>query len=136
MKHLIQNLFLNNYFSFNSTDKYRAQSVDVLIKLPKNKIVYLDNSLKKLLYDVENVNGIYDSEMSRKYWKMTANGLTCLSCTKEELMKNAEDNGDDFKHEIHVHDSDADVHINKHGIEINAKDAHVKISADGIKVDE
>jgi phage shock protein PspC (stress-responsive transcriptional regulator) len=129
-------LLLNNYFSFASTDKYRNQGVDVLIKLPKNKVVYLDNNLKKLLYDVENVNGIYDSEMVGKYWKMTANGLTCLSCTQEELNSN-KDSTSITEHEINIHDSDANVHINKHGIEVNAKDAHIKISSDGIiKVEE
>ena len=128
-------LLLNNYFSFVSTDKYRNQSVEMLIKLPKNKIVYLDNSLRTSWYDIENVNGIGDAEMSGKYWKMTENGLTCLSCTKEELMNN-KDSLDVEDHVINIHDSDANVHIDKHGIEVNAKDAHVKISSDGIKIEE
>ncbi|MEO8759556.1 MAG: PspC domain-containing protein [Bacteroidia bacterium] len=128
-------LLLDNLFSFTNIDKYRNQEVEVLIKLPKNKVIYLDNSLKKLLYDVENVNGIYDSEMSGKYWKMTENGLSCLSCTEEEL-KNNKNEDDDSVHTINIHDSDANVHIDKHGIEINAKDAQVKISSDGVKVEE
>jgi len=125
-------LLLDNYFSFINTDKFRNQGVDVLIKLPKNKVVYLDNKLK--WYDVENVNGIGDAEMSGKYWKMTENGLTCLSCTEEDL-KNSEGD-DDTKHIININDSNAQVHIDKHGIEVKAKDAHVKISSDGIKVEE
>jgi hypothetical protein len=80
------------------------------------------------LYDVENTNGITDSEMGNKYWKMTGNGLTCLSCTKEDLMN--------VKNEININDSDAHVHIDKHGIEVNSKDTHVKISSDGINVEE
>jgi len=128
-------LLLDNYFSFVNTDKYRNQGVDMLIKLPKNKIVYLDNSLKYQWYDIENVNGIGDAEMSGKYWKMTENGLTCLSCTKEELMNN-KDSVDVHEHTININDSNAQVHINKHGIEINSKEAHVKISGDGIKVEE
>ncbi|HTA61992.1 MAG TPA: PspC domain-containing protein [Bacteroidia bacterium] len=129
-------LLLDNYFSFTNTDKFRHQNVDVLIKLPKNKIIYLDNSLKHQWYDVENINGIGDAEMSGKYWKMTENGLTCLSCTKEELMNNKDSVDDDDEHVINIHDSDAQVHINKNGIEVNAKDAHIKISSDGIKVEE
>lgn len=128
-------LLLNNYFSFASIDKYRNQSVEVLIKLPKNKVVYLDNSLRTSWYDIENVNGISDAEMSGKYWKMTENGLTCLSCTKEELMNN-KDSLDIDENTINIHDSDAQVRINKHGIEVNDKNTHVKISGDGIKVDE
>ncbi|MHB8259416.1 MAG: PspC domain-containing protein [Bacteroidia bacterium] len=74
-------LVLDTYFSFSSNDKFRNQEVEVLIKLPKGKIIYLDNNLKDLLYDIENTNGITDAEMGAKYWKMTENGLTCLSCT-------------------------------------------------------
>ncbi len=121
-------LLIDNYFSFNSADKFRNQEVEVLIKLPKNKIIYLDNNLKRLLYDVENTNGITDSEMGAKYWKMTENGLTCLSCTKEDLMN--------IKNEINVKDSNAHVKIDKHGIEVNSKDAHVKISSEGINIEE
>lgn len=118
-------LLLDNYFSFINIDKYRNQGVDVLIKLPKNKVVYLDDKLK--WYDVDNINSIGDAEMGGKYWKMTENGLTCLSCTAEELQGNNNDNNND---------STAQVHINKHGIEVNSKEAHVKISSDGIKVEE
>ena len=130
-------LILNNSFSFVSTDKYRNQGTEILIKLPKNKIIYLDNSLKNLLHLVENTNGISDSEMGGKYWKMTENGLTCLSCTQEDLL-NAEDKEEIETGDIDIHDSDGDahVHVGKNGIEINAKDAHVKISSDGIKVEE
>jgi phage shock protein PspC (stress-responsive transcriptional regulator) len=126
-------LLLDNYFSFVSTDKYRNQSAEVLIKLPKNKVVFLDNSLRSSWYDIDNVNGIGDAEMSGKYWKMTENGLTCLSCTEEDLKKSEDD---DTEHIININDSNAQVHINKHGIEVHSKDANVKISADGIKVDE
>lgn len=121
-------LLIDKYFSFNSADKFRNQEIEVLIKLPKNKIVYIDDNLKRLLYDVENTNGITDSEMGAKYWKMTENGLTCLSCTKEDL--------ENIQKEINIEDSSAHVHIDKHGIEVNSKEAHVKISSDGIKIDE
>ncbi len=128
-------LLLNTNFSFSIADKYRGQEVEVLIKLPKNKIIYLDNSVKKLLYDIENVNGIFDNDMVGKYWMMTANGLTCLSCTKEELMNNNKDD-DDTEHIININDSNATVHIDKHGVEVNSKDAHVQISSEGIKVED
>ena len=121
-------LFIDKYFSFASIDKLRGQEIDILIKLPKNKIVYLDESLKHLLYDVENTNNILDDEMGNKYWKMTGNGLTCLSCTKEDLMN--------IKNEINIKDSNAHVKIDKHGIEVNSKEAHVKISSEGINVEE
>src|SRR5246127_2465327 len=56
-------LLLDNYFSFLNTEKYRNQEVIVLIKMPKNKVVYMDNSLKYQWYEIENLNGISQSEM-------------------------------------------------------------------------
>lgn len=120
-------LLLENYFSFTVDEKLRVQDVEVLVKLPKNKAVYLDDNLERLLYDVENTNNIIDDEMAGKYWLMTPNGLKCLSCTAEDLERSKT---------INIHDSDAHVRIDKDGIEVKAKEAHVKISSDGIKIDE
>ncbi len=121
-------LVLDKYFSFQSSDKFRNQEVQVVIKLPKNKTVYLDNSLKNLWYDIENTNGIIDSEMGGKYWKMTENGLTCLNCPKqtEEVIR--------IKNGIHVGDKNAKVNIDENGIHIKSKDGDVKIDEDGIKI--
>jgi phage shock protein PspC (stress-responsive transcriptional regulator) len=121
-------LMLDKYFSFSSSDKFRDQEVDVVIKLPKNKTIYLDNNLKHLYYDIENTNGIIDSEMGGKFWKMTENGLTCLNCPKELESKHHHRDG------IHVHDKDAKVNIDENGINIKSKDATVKIDEDGIRI--
>ena len=122
-------LLIDKYFAFASSDKLRGQEVEILIKLPKNKVVYLDENLKRLLYDVENTNNILDDEMVGKYWKMTSNGLNCLSCTPEDLEHTV--------NEINQNDEDAHVHIDKDGIEVNSKDGHVKISSeDGIHIEE
>ncbi len=126
-------LVLDKYYSFPGSDKFRQQEVEVLIKMPRNKVIYLDNTLKYLLYDVDNTNEIFDQEMVNKYWVMTDNGLTCRTCPKNE-----------FKHpviihpnmeEVHIEDPDAKVKIDENGIEVKSKDAHVKINHDGIKID-
>jgi hypothetical protein len=81
-----------------------------------------------LYYDIENTNGIIDSEMGGKFWKMTENGLTCLNCPKELESKHHHRDG------IHVHDKDAKVNIDENGINIKSKDATVKIDEDGIRI--
>ena len=123
-------LLLDKYYSFQSTDKFRNQEVQVLIKLPKNKTVFLDNSLKNLWYDIENTNGIIDSEMGGKYWKMTENGLTCLNCPKiiEERII--------IKNGIHVNDKDGKVNIDENGIDIKSKSGNVKIDENGIRINQ
>jgi phage shock protein PspC (stress-responsive transcriptional regulator) len=121
-------LMLDKYFSFNSSDKFRDQEVDVVIKLPKNKTIFLDNSLRKLYYDIENTNGIIDYEMGGKFWKMTENGLTCLNCPKmvEETLI--------IKTGKKVSETDAKVNIDENGIDIKSKDATVKIDQEGIRI--
>lgn len=119
-------LLIDKYCSFPSTDKYRDQEVEVLIKLPRNKVIYFDNSIKRLLYDVDNTNEIYDEEMVGKYWKMTENGLTCLNCPKVEVIHQ--------RGGVHINDEDAKVKIDENGIEVKSKDAHVKIDENGINI--
>lgn len=121
-------LQLDKYYSFLSSDVIRGQEAEVLIKIPRNKVIYLDNSLRHLLYDVDNVNEVYDEDMVGKYWKMTDNGLVCLSCTNTDL-----ENVKRIK--VTSKDKQDEVKIDEHGIEVNSKDAHVRISEDGIKVD-
>lgn len=116
---------LDRYYSFPSNDKFRRQEVEVLIKMPRNKVIYFDGGLKKLLYDVDNTNEIYDEDMIGKYWKMTDNGLTCLNCPKRETPHHER---------VHVEGENAKVKIDKDGIEVHAKDAHVKIDEHGINV--
>jgi len=120
-------LVLDKYYSFPGADKFRQQEAEVLIKMPHNKVIYLDNTLKYLLYDVDNTNEIFDQEMINKYWVMTDNGLTCRNCPKNE-----------FKHPgmegVHIEDPDAKVKIDQNGIEVKSKDAHVKIDENGINI--
>ena len=113
-------LLVDKYYSFPGIDKFRNQEIEVLIKLPRNKVIYLDNSLKYLLYDVDNTNEIFDQEMVGKYWKMTENGLTCLNCPKVEV--------------THSKNKNSRVKIDEHGIEVNSSDAHVKIDEEGINI--
>ncbi|HXB40270.1 MAG TPA: PspC domain-containing protein [Bacteroidia bacterium] len=113
-------LLVDKYYSFPGIDKFRNQEIEVLIKLPRNKVIYLDNSMKYLLYDVDNTNEIFDQEMIGKYWKMTENGLTCLNCPRVEI--------------THSKGKNSRVKIDEHGIEVNSSDAHVKIDEEGIKI--
>lgn len=121
-------LMLDKYSSFPGEDKYRAQEVEVLVKVPRNKVIYLDHSVKKLLYDVDNTDEIFDEDMVGKYWRMTENGLDCQNCA--ESGRKHSKNGI-----VNVEDEDAKVRIDANGIEVNSKDANVKIDEDGIKID-
>ncbi|NCP46119.1 MAG: hypothetical protein GW818_06805, partial [Flavobacteriales bacterium] len=55
---------------------------------PLYQVVYLDKSLKELIYDVDNVTNTYDKKMLGKKWVMLENGLNCLDCENVKGISN------------------------------------------------
>ncbi|NQX99302.1 MAG: PspC domain-containing protein, partial [Flavobacteriales bacterium] len=72
--------FLGNYLSVLKEDKIRGQQIKLKLYLPVGKTIYLDKSLKYILYDVDNVTRTRDKKMVNKKWVMLEDGLTCLDC--------------------------------------------------------
>jgi phage shock protein PspC (stress-responsive transcriptional regulator) len=73
-------LVIDNYLSTLKDNKIRGQQVELTLYIPLYQVVYLDESVKELLFDVENVTDTYDKEMIRNKWIMLESGLTCLDC--------------------------------------------------------
>lgn len=74
-------LVFDNYLSTLKDNKIRGQQVKLTLYIPINQVVYLDESVKELLFDVDNVTDTYDKKMIRNKWIMLESGLTCLDCT-------------------------------------------------------
>ncbi len=120
-----------------SNEKFRMQDIQVILKVPRGKVVHLDKSLDGFIYDVENVTNTYDGDMVGRRWIMNINGLECVDC--EGIMF-------DDEHDlpkppappappINVEASEANVKIGKDGIKINSKEANVHINEKGINID-
>ncbi len=75
-------LILDNYFTLKE-QKWRMQELDLVLEIPEGKTIYLDHSLKNIIYDVKNVQDMWDYDMLGHYWKMEKEGLTCVSCNDE-----------------------------------------------------
>jgi phage shock protein PspC (stress-responsive transcriptional regulator) len=73
------NLIFDDFFTI-STQKWRMQELNLTLELPVNMIVFLDHSLEDLIYDIKNVNNMWDYDMLGHYWKMEEEGLSCISC--------------------------------------------------------
>lgn len=130
-------------FTVTQNEKFRVQEIQILLKVPQNKVIYLDKSLAEILYDVENVTNTFDANMVGRRWIMKDNGLTCIDCEGIETEE------DEFEvtpsppsppslpgsSDVHVNLKDANVNIDKDGIKINSKDANVNISDKGIHID-
>ena len=63
------------YYTLGEGGKWRNQEVDITVKVPVGKTVYLDKNLVRIIYDIENVNNTWDGDMVGKYWIMTPDGL-------------------------------------------------------------
>jgi len=120
-----KDLLLNGYFLTDFKNKFKDQLIDITIYIPINTVVYLDNSTRSFLDDVDNVQNIYDRDMPKHYYKMTENGLECLDCDSAIF-------GDDYKKEQFK------LKIDKDGVEVNINDgdkkADVKIDENGIVI--
>lgn len=73
-------LVIDNYLSTLKDNKIRGQQVELTLYIPLYQVVYLDESVKELIFDVENVTDTHDKKMIRNKWIMLESGLTCLDC--------------------------------------------------------
>ncbi|MFL5754325.1 MAG: PspC domain-containing protein [Bacteroidia bacterium] len=135
-------LTFNNYFSIALAEKWRNQDVEVLLKVPVGKVIYLDKSLAGFIYGIDNVTNTYDGDMVGRRWKMTSLGLECIDC--EGLETNNEDEygipvppaGPNAPvPPININDKDANVKVDENGINIKSKDANINIGKNGIQIE-
>ena len=122
-------LVFDEIFTVMEGSRFRAQEVDIKIKLPKGKVIYFDKSVKYLLDDIDNTSNTWDGKMISRRWKMSEKGLECIDC--EGLDR---DEDDDYNgHKNHRHKKEK-VIINDDGIEVNGSETEIKIDDDGIKI--
>ena len=69
-------LVLNRFFTIGNQAKWRKQEVQVTVKVPAGKQVYLGKDLDQLHFDFDNINNIWTKEMTGKTWTMTPEGLS------------------------------------------------------------
>lgn len=121
-----KHLELNGYFLSDFKHKFKDQLIDVTIYLPVNSLIYLDNSTRTFLDDVDNIQEIRDRDMPKHYYKMTENGLECLDCDPDIF-------GDSFKRD----NEHFNLNIDRNGLEIKVKDndggdAEIKLDENGL----
>jgi len=116
-------------FTVSGDEKFRVQEVQLILKVPRNKVVHLDKKLEHFLSDVENVTNTFDGDMVGRRWIMEKEGLECIDCQGLDMdadfpapPKPPLPPGD-----INVDAKDANIKIDKDGIKIITKDADVNI---------
>lgn len=128
-------LKLDELFYVDGGQKFRVQEIEVIIKVPKGKTIYLDRSLKNVIYDVDNVTNTYDQDMLGRRWKMNDRELECVDC--EGLDKSSIEDDIEGGHEhvkidaegIHIEDKDGShIKIDEHGVNIQNKEHEIKVN--------
>ena len=117
-------LWLDELFSVNKGVKFRAQGLELKLKLPKGKVIYFDKSCKYLLDDIDNTTNTWDGDMVSRRWVMTEKGLKCIDCAKLTSVSDHEDDDN----------ADKDIQINENGIHVKDKDGEVTIDEKGVRI--
>ena len=68
-------IYFEPYYRLDEGSRWLQQEVDITIKVPEGKSIYLGDNLIKIINDIENVSNTWDGDMVGKYWKMTDLGL-------------------------------------------------------------
>ena len=69
-------LMFDPYYLLKDNAKWRNQEVNMVLKVPEGKSIFMSDKMKSIIFDIENVNNMYDDDMVNKYWTMTPDGLT------------------------------------------------------------
>lgn len=72
-------LLFNHYFRLNGADRWLNQELRIVLRLPVGKVVYLDESMLDIIYDIKNLQNMWDGHMGNKYWVMTEKGLSVVN---------------------------------------------------------
>ncbi len=121
-------LDLGSYFLTTKDLEHNRPKIDVIVYVPEDRYVYLDNTTKSFLYDVKNKTNIYDADMANHYFLMAPDGFECTDCPIDD--DENEDNDDE--------NDNLNLDINKEGIQLSIRDGaqkvDVKIDEEGIEV--
>jgi phage shock protein PspC (stress-responsive transcriptional regulator) len=72
-------LIFDRYFSLLEGERWRTPKVMLKVKLPVGKVVYLDEDMVEIIYNIDNTTDTYDADMVGKKWIMKEDGLTFFS---------------------------------------------------------
>jgi phage shock protein PspC (stress-responsive transcriptional regulator) len=73
-------ILFNGYFDVMNEDKLRAQDLQLILKVPTNKVIFLSKRMERIIFDIDNVHDALDSDMVNRRWIMTKKGLQCIDC--------------------------------------------------------
>ncbi|MFV0155818.1 PspC domain-containing protein [Empedobacter falsenii] len=119
-------LNLDKFVKIPKNGKFREQTVDIKIHVPKNKVLFVRKSnsvnIKYGQYDTD-----YIRDVNNNYFAFNGKKIVCLNCQKDT---DSED--DNFEGDVNIHVNDgndsARVRIDKNGIRVESKKGSVGLN--------
>ncbi|MCB0428664.1 MAG: PspC domain-containing protein, partial [Flavobacteriales bacterium] len=75
-------ILFDPFFTFSRETPWRVQQAEVIVWIPEGMVIDLSQRMDRILYDVDNTTDTYDRKMVGHQWKMTRDGLECITCEK------------------------------------------------------
>jgi hypothetical protein len=69
-------LILDQWFIIPEGSKYRVQEVELVLKVPVGKTVFIEEGMERIIHDIENTTNTWDGDMPGNFWTMKKEGLT------------------------------------------------------------
>jgi phage shock protein PspC (stress-responsive transcriptional regulator) len=126
-------LYFDEIFNVEKGYKFRAQKLELKLKVPEGMLIYFDYGMSDFLNDVDNSSNVWSGKMTGRYWKMTGGRLQCIDC---EGLDEEETISEDSNKQQRSKYKNSKVKINKNGIQVRTEDKEVNISKDGIHIQE
>ncbi|MFM2135826.1 MAG: hypothetical protein RL021_1226 [Bacteroidota bacterium] len=115
-------LSLDHFLSVPADAPFRNQRVQLVLQVPMGRNIYLDPSMKKIIYDVSNIGNIYDRDMVGRTWQMTGEGLRCVDCDGTESSIGSD-----------TDEAKGDIRIDQNGISIRGeKGERITVDSNGV----
>jgi len=71
-------LLLDPFFEIPNNDKWRAQRINLILKLPVGTMIFVDRNIEPLIKETENSENLFNKDIFDKVSIMTINGLNPL----------------------------------------------------------
>jgi len=71
-------IVFNQFFTLENDSKWRNQRLHITVKVPEGKVIYLDDSMSKIIHDIDNVSNTWDFDMLGEKWIMKKEGLSLI----------------------------------------------------------
>ncbi|MFV0217201.1 PspC domain-containing protein [Empedobacter falsenii] len=119
-------LNLDKFVKIPKNGKFREQTVDIKIYVPKNKVLFVRKSnsvnIRSGQYDTD-----YFNDLNNNYFAFNGKKIVCLNCQKDT---DSED--DNFEGDVNIHVNDgndsAKVRIDKNGIRVESNEGSVGLN--------